>query len=112
MGFVAVYSALGLYDIVGLMAPMVTQSGYVHWTYESNERMLASWRREHKDEPAPSDAELTQMRLKELAAEVRSERQDRRQDLVKALCFIAVTLTVFAIHWRIARNQHNAHAVA
>jgi hypothetical protein len=112
MGFIAVYSALGLYDVVCVVAPKTTLSGYVLWSYETNERFLESWRRNHKDEPAPDDASVTALRLKERDAEIRSQKQDRTQDLVKALCFIAVNLSVFAIHWRVAKNQRNAQPVA
>lgn len=112
MGFVAVHSAQGLYDVVCIVAPRTTLSGYVLWSYETNERFLESWRRNHKDEPAPDDAHVTELRLEEMAAEIRSQKQDRTQDLVKSLCFIVVNLSVFGIHWRIAKKQRNAQAVA
>lgn len=112
MGFVAVYSALGLYDLVGIAAPTITISGWVRYVHSTNETYLSDWRLGHKDEPPPSEATLTAARLAAAESELRSERRNRIQDLVKAACFISVNLVIFAVHWRIARSQRNGQAVA
>ncbi len=110
---VLVYSlGCGVYAAIGIVSPETTMSRWAHSNYESNQEFLENWRNSHKDDPVPSDAEVTALRSAAHRHAVRVERADRSQLLLGYGISIVLSGCVFLIHWRIAKRNNADGSVA
>jgi hypothetical protein len=97
---------IGLYDIVQIGAPRFTLQG--DQPYQSNEAYL-SYYPEKKGLPAEEIARLREQGLREVA---RAERRAALQSGVFVLIVVLIDVVVFAVHWRIAKNEQSSGRTA
>ena len=106
---------IGVYSLVTIFRHDFTMNNDRYEQYQSND--LYSARHEKQDynndkkecittEERPNDATLTIQREDAFAQALMSEQRDGWQTFVKTLIFILIDMTIFFIHWKIAKRTH------
>jgi hypothetical protein len=101
------------YCIVEIVKPELTIRAYNYDKYQTNDKFWESKRfRENEKAVAirPSEEELTKKRQEALLVELRGEKREGLQTLIKTLMFIVVGGITLLIHWQIAKRARKERA--
>lgn len=90
---------VGLYDVVQLTAPDLTLQHYQ--PYQSNHTFVQYY----PDNKQLPDDEMTELREQGLRQALDGERRAALQSAVFVLMIVAIDVVVFAVHWRIAKQE-------
>lgn len=93
---------MGLYDVIQMVNPEFTITGYEFKQYQSNETFTRDW---PKEKTMPSDEEITKRRLEGYRIALQVEQRDGVQSLTKVGLVMLIDIIVFLVHWRIAKRE-------
>jgi hypothetical protein len=108
MACFVIFFGIAAWDIVKLSKPEFTVASTIwgwHQTDETYKEHLVEQHRWGEKKAAyvpPVGPALTEAREKSFSNELRSERRDGAQDLVRSLIVMLIDLAAFALHWKIA----------
>lgn len=90
----------GVYDVIQINLPETTMSSWHYERHQSNENFTRDW---PPKKAVPDDDELTRMREQSYLAAIELETRDAHQSLIVVAIIILITVTLFAVHWRLSR---------
>ena len=96
------------YSIFEITAPELTMNSYRYDKYQTNEafwKSEVSCSKEKQTEVKPDEEALTKQRLAAFAVEVKAEKREGAQTLVRCFMFILVSGIALFIHWKIAKKS-------
>jgi hypothetical protein len=98
---------MAAWNVVELIAPKLTMSGYEYNKYQTDEKYAESLKNEEscdrQQKPAvPKGAELSKKRTAAFAEAIQIERRSALQDLAKEVIVLCIVAPVFIFHWRLA----------
>jgi hypothetical protein len=96
------------YSIFEIAAPELTMNSYRYDKYQTNEafwKSEVSRSKEKQTEVKPDEEALTKQRLAAFAVEVKAEKREGAQTLVRCFMFILVSGIALFIHWKIAKKS-------
>jgi hypothetical protein len=93
-------AVIGIYSIVRISVPEFTMKSYDWKKLESFE--IYKWN--YKSEKI-GDEELKKIYQKEKELAVKIERREAGRALIRGLLILAISLTIFLFHWRIAIKE-------
>ncbi len=115
LGFLAIYLGMGIYHFIAVWRPELTVNPWDRTRHETDEAFIEHigyWEKKAKGEPVPPLTQIPALRHESWARALREERDERLRKFVQAAIGVLVGLSVFTIHWRIARRaRESARAV-
>lgn len=107
---------IGIYDLIQIMNPAFTLNPYEYERHQSNEGFQVAPSRELRglspavpaEEARPSEEEIARRREESYQAALRSEKRRGLQSLTIVAIVMVIDLSVFAVHWLLARRARSA----
>jgi hypothetical protein len=95
------------YAVFEIAAPELTMRSYTYEKYQTNESYFEIKRSRCSEDKAPRPAEdtLTKQRVEAFAIELKGEKREGFQTLIKCLMFIAVSGIALVLHSKIAKRS-------
>ncbi len=93
-------AVIGIYSIIRISVPEFTMKSYDWKKLESFE--IYKWN--YKSEKI-GDEELEKIYQKEKELAIKIERREAGRALIRSLLILAISLTIFLFHWRIAIKE-------
>ena len=103
----AISLGIGAYDILELSNPELTLKSRQYQIHQTNEAFTRRW---SKDEEKPSEEEITIIREKSYSVALEAERRDALQSLIRMIIILLIDLTIFMIHWKLAKRTSESNA--
>lgn len=96
------------YAIFEIVSPELTMSSYKYEKYQTNEvfwKDKRSCSENEKDDAKPAEDALTKQRLDAFSVEIRAQKREGIQTLIKCFMFIFFSGIALFIHWKIAQKS-------
>jgi hypothetical protein len=103
----AVALGIGTYDVLEMSNPELTLKSYSYQQHQTNEAFTRNW---SKDKEKPSEEGITRMREKSYKVALEAERRDAVQSFIRVLIVILIDMSIFLIHWKLAKRAREANA--
>ncbi len=101
----AIAIGIGLYGIVRIQAPDFTLWQHVYRQYLNNELFQASLSETTRERVADySEEKVSSLREEMYQTQLLAEQRDGMQSLIRVCITLLVMLSLFALHWQIARR--------
>ena len=94
---------IGLYDIAEVAAPELTLGSISFEKHSTNEAFTANWSQAKLQNHSPE--QIKTLREESYQISIIAKRREAYQSLVATSIVIAISVVVFAIHWKIAKKS-------
>ena len=103
---------IGGYSLVQIITPELTIRSYNYNQFLTNDvfwKSVKSCSNKEKERKRPRNEVLTKQRLEAYSIELKSEKREGLQTLIRCIIFVLVSCVTIAIHWKIAlRSRANS----
>lgn len=107
--FIIVNGATSLHQLVRVLNPKFTVSGYEYGRSLSDEAFLKAW---PDRTPMPDSASLPRLRAEAFETALRAEQHDGLRGLLESLAYVTTAAVAFGVHWVFARREQRQGCAA
>jgi hypothetical protein len=107
---ITITSSILIYNIVGVLSPKLTMSGYKYEKYQNNENFKSKNGISKDDAKSLSEDEITSKRETAYVQEIRAEKRGNFQTILNSAIYLLVSSVILLIHWKISKQSRETAA--